>query len=152
MNIIQASVFFEKLLEESENKREIKVYRSFIAILSNLKSRDLTEEELFLIENEIKVLNLRSYPKNKRKYFGKKLNVFKAYLKAEFSLISEGYYTSLGMGLGMCFGVAIGSSLGGSGTSMGIAIGMAIGLVIGRTKDVEAEKQNRVLKTKNTDF
>lgn len=152
MNIIQALDFFEKLLKASDNKREIKIYRNFITILSNLKDRNLTEDQLLSIENEIKTLKLRSYPKNKRKYFGKKLNAFKGYLKNEFSLISEGYYTSLGMGLGMCFGVAIGSSLGDSGTSTGIAIGMAIGLVIGRAKDVEAKKQNRVLKTKSTDF
>ena len=148
MNIIQASVFFEKLLKKTNGKREQKVYKSFIAILTNLKSRNFTEEELLSIEDELKKLKLNSNLKNKRAFFRKKLNVFKAYLKAEFSLISEGYYTSLGMGLGMCFGVAIGSSLGLSGTSTGLAVGMAIGLAIGRTKDIEAEKQNRVLKIK----
>jgi len=148
MNIIQASDFFEKLLGETDKKREIKIYRNFITILSNLKSRDLTEDQLLSIENELKILKLRSYPENKRKYFSKKLNAFKEYLKEAFSLISEGYYTAIGMSLGMCFGVAFGTSFGSSGTSMGLAIGMLIGLVIGRAKDLEAEKQNRVLRTK----
>lgn len=148
MNIIEASSFFEKLLKETDNKREIKIYRSFITILSNLKSRDLADNKLLSIENELKILNLKAYPENKRKYFSKKLNAFKGYLNEEFSLISDGYYTAIGMSLGMCFGVAIGTSFGASGTSMGLALGMLIGLAIGRTKDLEAEKQNRVLRTK----
>lgn len=150
MTIIEASNFFEELLKEAKNKREIRVYKSFSAILSNLKGRDLTEEELLSIENELKTLDLKLNLENKRKYFSKKLSAFKAYLKEEFSLITEGYYTAIGMSLGMCFGVAIGTSFGAPGTSIGIAFGMLIGLAIGRTKDMEAEKQNRVLKTKIT--
>lgn len=100
------------------------------------------------IENELKILNLKSNPESKRKYFGKKLNDFKAYLKKEFSLIPYGYYTGIGMSLEMCFGVAIGASFGTSNISIGLVIGMLIGLVIGRAKDQEAEKQNRVLKTR----
>ena len=62
MNIIEATEFLNKLLKETKNKREVKVYKDFIAILSNLKSRDLTEEQLLLIEDEIKILNLKSNP------------------------------------------------------------------------------------------
>ena len=69
-------------------------------------------------------------------------------VKEEFSLISEGYYTALGMSLGMCFGVAIGAGFGGASVSVGVSLGMLIGLVIGRTKDVEAEKQNSQMKQK----
>ena len=148
MNITEALGFFEKLQQETDNKREIKIYRSFITILSSLKSRDLSDDQLLSIENEIKTLNLGGYPKNKRKYFGKNLNVFKAYLKKEFSLIPEGYYTAIGMSLGMCFGVAIGTSFGSLGVSSGLAFGMLIGLLIGKTKDSEAKKQNLVLGTK----
>ena len=148
MTIIEASNFFEKLLKEANNKRELRVYKGFNTILSNLTSRNLTEDELLSIETKLNKLNLNSNPTNKRKYYSKKLNIFKAYLKEEFSLISEGYYTALGMSLGMCFGVAIGAGFGGASVSVGVSLGMLIGLVIGRTKDVEAEKQNRVLKTK----
>ncbi len=112
MTIIEASSFFEKLLKEANNKREIRVYKSFNTILLNLRNRDLTEDELMSIETELKKLDLKSNPENKRKYFSKKLSAFKAYLKEEFSLITEGYYTVLGMSLGMCFGVAIGTSFG----------------------------------------
>ena len=152
MTIIEASNFFKGLLKEAKSKREIRVYKSFNTILSNLKSRDLTEDELLSIEKELNTLKIKANPVNKRKYFSKKLSAFKAYLKEEFSLIPEGYYTAIGMSLGMCFGVAIGTSFGASSTSIGLAMGMLIGLAIGRIKDMEAEKQNRVLETKITNL
>lgn len=111
MSIIDTTEIFEKLLKETNKKQETKVYKGFIVILANLKSRDLTEGQLLLIEDEIKILNLNSNPKNKRRHFSKKLTVFKQFLRDEFLLISEGYYTAIGLSLGMCFGVAIGTSL-----------------------------------------
>ena len=149
MTINDTINFFESLLTQTDKKSEIKVYENFIAILSNLKNRELTIEQLQSIEEELETLDLKSNPENKKRYFSKKLNEFKKYLKDELSLISEGYYTAIGMSLGMSFGVAIGASFGGStGIALGISIGMLIGLVIGRNKDAEAEKQGRVLKTK----
>ncbi|MFT4696926.1 MAG: hypothetical protein ACI9SJ_000042 [Flavobacteriaceae bacterium] len=151
MTIIEASQFFKRVLKETDNKREIKVYNSFIDILSNLKTRDLTEEQFLLINNEIKTLNLKSNPENKRRFFNKKLTIFKRFLKDNFSLITEGYYTTLGISLGMSFGVAIGASFGEStGIAIGISMGMLIGSAIGRNKDLEAEKNNRVLKNKRS--
>ena len=150
MTITETTQFFEKLLKQTDRKREIRVYKGFMTILTNLKNRKLSEGQVFLIENELKTFALKSNPKNKRSYYSKQLNVFKEFLKAEFSLISEGYYTAIGMSLGMCFGVAIGTSFGASGNSIGLAMGMFIGLIIGRHKDMEAEKENRVLKTKGS--
>lgn len=148
MNIIEAIHFFERLLSETQNKHELKIYKNFIILLSNLKNRNFNETELLSLEDKLKSLNLNLNTENKIKYFSKKLIEFRAYLKAEFSLISNGYYTAIGMSLGMCFGVAIGASFGASGISIGISLGMLIGLVIGRIKDMDAEKQNRVLRTK----
>jgi len=148
MSIIKTMEIFEKLIEQTNTKREQKVYQGFITILTNLNNRDLTAAQIERVEDELKSLNLIANPENKRRYYSKKLTNFKQFLKNEFSLISEGYYTAIGMSLGMCFGVAIGTSIGNSGTSMGLAIGILTGLVIGRLKDQEAEKQHRVLKTK----
>jgi hypothetical protein len=150
MTIIETTQFFEKQLKQTDRRREIKVYKAFITILTNLKSRDLSEGQLSIVESEIKTFKLNSNPKNKRRYFSKMLNKFTQFLKTEFSFISEGHYTAIGMSLGMCFGVAIGTSFGASGNAMGLALGMIIGLAIGRYKDMEAEKENRVLKTKGS--
>lgn len=146
MTIIDTIVFFERLLKGTTKKREAKVYKNFIGILSGLETRDFLEEELQTIQSKIESLDLKSNAENKRNYYAKKLQVFKTFLKKEFSLITEGYYMSLGIGLGLCFGVAIGTSFGPQGSSMGVSLGMLIGLVIGRAKDLEAEKDNRVLK------
>jgi len=149
MTINNTISFFESLLNKTNKKSEIKIYKDFITILSNLKYRELTEQQYHSIEKELDSLKLKSNPNKKKRYFGKQLNEFKKYLKDELSLISEGYYAAIGIGLGMSFGVAIGASFGESiGIALGISFGMIIGLVIGRNKDIEAEKQGRVLKTK----
>jgi hypothetical protein len=145
MTITETKEFFKILIKESQSKREIRVFRNFIGTLSSLKAIGLTNEQLLLIEDEIEVLNLETYPTNKRRFFSKKLSIFQEFLKAEFSLISKNYYTSLGMVLGMCFGVALGTSFGFTGTSSGLVIGMLFGLAIGYFKDKEAEKNNKVL-------
>ena len=148
MTIHHPLTFFESLLKRTDKKSEMKVYKNFIAILSALNNRELTEQQYLSIEKELDNLKLNSNPENKKRYFSKKLNEFKKYLKDELSLVSEGFYTAIGMSMGMSFGVAIGASFGEStGIALGISIGMLIGLAIGRKKDAEAEKQGRVLKT-----
>lgn len=146
MNIQNTTDFFKNELKKVTNKREIKVYKSFISILTSIENKDFTEDQLSIIEKGIKSLDLKSNPTHKRKFYSKKLSIFKQFLKNEFSLISEGYYTAIGMSLGMSFGVALGTSFGVTGNSLGLVIGMAIGLAIGRHKDQEAEAQNKVLK------
>ena len=149
MTINDAINFFESLLKRTDKKSEIKIYKDFITILSNLKYRELTEQQYQSIEKELKVLDLKSNFENKKRHFSKKLTAFKKYLKEELSLISEGYYTAICMSMGMCFGVAIGASFGEStGIGLGVSFGMLIGLTIGRVMDAEAKKQGRVLKTK----
>jgi len=148
MTINNTIIFFESLLKRTDKKSEIKIYKDFITILSNLKYRELTEQQYQSIEKELKVLDLKSNFENKKRHFSKKLTAFKKYLKEELSLISEGYYTTFGMSLGMSLGVAIGASFWEStGIALGISLGMLIGLAIGRNKDAEAKKEGRVLKT-----
>ena len=148
MTINDTIKFFESLLIQTNKKSEIRIYENFIAILSDLKNKDLSDEQLQSIEVELDNLKLKSNPENKKRYFSKKLAEIKKYLKDKLSLISEGYYTAIGIGLGMSFGIAMGASFGEStGITLGISFGMIIGLVIGRYKDAEAEKQGRVMKT-----
>ena len=110
----------------------------------------MTEIEIQSIETFLSQLELTILPKYKRIYFRRKLRKFKEYLIEEFSLITKGHYATLGIGLGMTFGVAIGASVFGeaSGVSTGMMFGMFLGFIIGRYKDLEAEKENRVLKIK----
>ena len=150
MTIHNAIQLFEKLLSETSNKSEIKNYEKFIYILNALKSKTFTANEMQAIETELVRLNLESNPDNKRKFFKKRLSEFEGYLKETCSMVSKGYYTSLGMGLGSSFGIVFGvvflSRIERSlGITFGIIIGMVVGLLIGRYLDNQADSENKVL-------
>ena len=150
MNINEASGFFKSLITETDKKSEIRVYEKFIGILSDLKNRKLTEKQLKSIEEELDTLKIKANPENRKKYFNQKLTEFKKYLKAQFSFISEGYYTGIGMSLGMSFGVAFGAAFRNDlGITYGLISGMLVGLIIGAVMDSKAKKEGRVLKLKH---
>lgn len=149
MTINNTINIFEGLKSQTQKKSEIKIYKEFIGILIALENREMTEVEIQSIETFLSQLKLTNLPKNKRKYFRKKLRVFKEYLKEEFSLITKGYYATMGTGIGMTFGILIGAAFFqvGSGVSIGMMLGMFLGMIVGRYMDSEAEKENRVLET-----
>ena len=149
MTITKTITFFEDLTTKSDKKSEIKIYTLFIFILKDLISKELTERRYQNIENELDRLELKSAQENKKRYFRKKLNVFKRYLQTDFSFVTEGYYMAIGMTLGMSFGLVFGTSLNEAlGVSMGLGLGMIIGIVIGSQMDAKAKREGRVLRTK----
>lgn len=150
MKLQEASNYFESLTKRTTNKSELKIYEKFIHALSELNSRELSEDEIQSIEAELDRLNLESNPENGKKYFKKSLTKFENYLKDAFSLTTKGYYTNLYGGLGLSFGLLFGVVfLSGwersLGISLGLIIGMVIGLIIGRSMDVKAIREGRVL-------
>ena len=146
MTTDEANKFLITLKSQTTKKSELKVYDDFIQTLTKLSKRDLSIENIISIESKLDELKLKSNDRNKKKHFRKALNSFKEYLKKEFSLVSKGYYTAIGMSLGMCFGVAFGSAIQQAiGTSSGLIFGMLIGLVIGVIMDNKAEKEGIVL-------
>ena len=145
MKLNAAADLFKSLIAETNHKSEIKVYENFIGILTDLNNRKLNENQLESMEEKLDLLDLKANPENRKKYYRRKLNEFKKFLKEEFSLISEGYHTAVGIALGVAFGAAFGSMFG---MGVGVALGMVIGLVIGATMDSVAKKQNRVLNPK----
>jgi len=151
MTLNEASTILRGLIAQTDKKSELKVYRNFLAVLTSLLNRELEEEDIRSIEEELESLKLNEYSGKRRIYMKRKLNVFKKFLMNHLSLISDGYYTAIGMILGMCFGVAFGSAFSeGSGITIGVSIGMLIGIVIGQNMDSHAEKEGRVLKTSLT--
>ena len=150
MTINKATEIIERLLFETSNKREIKVYKKFIQLLNGLKNKTFSEDEIQSIEKKLDQLNLESNPKNRKKYFKKTLNEFEEYLKATFSLIVKGHYATLYSGLGISFGILFGvvflSSFEQSlGITFGMIIGMVIGSLIGRSMDTKAETEGKTL-------
>lgn len=150
MTLDDACNFFESLHTETTKKNEIKIYKKFLDILTKLKSRELSKDEIHSIEAELDRLNLESNPENSIKYFKKSLRTFEKYLKDTLFLTSKSYYTSLYGGLGMSFGILFGVVFLSSwerslGISLGIIAGWFIGLTIGQSLDAKAMSEGRVL-------
>ena len=150
MTLKEAYNFFESLKTETTKKYEIKVYEKFLHILTELKNRAFSKDEIHSIETELDRLNLKSNPENRKKYFKKAHSKFEKYLKETFSLTTKEYYQKLygGLGLlfGLLFGVAILSNLERSlGISLGMIGGMVVGSLIGRHMDAQAEAAGNML-------
>ena len=150
MTLQAAYNFFESLKTETNKKYEIKVYEKFLHILSELKIREFSKEEIQSIETELESLNSKSNPENRKKYFKKALSKFEKYLKDTFSLTSKGYYTNTSVSLGILFGVVFGVLIGerfekSLGVSFGICMGLFIGAYIGRRRDAQAKAAGNML-------
>ena len=150
MTLQEAYNFFESLKTETTKKSEIKVYEKFLHILSELKIRALSQNEIHSIETELDSLNLESNLENRKNHFKKALTKFEKYLKDTFTLTTKGYYTERSIGYGVLFGVVAGVLFGerfekSLGLSLGISIGMLIGAFIGRHMDSQAKAAGNML-------
>ena len=146
MKIHQASRIIEDKLEKSVNKSEKKTYHKLLGVLTHLKGRDLSEEQVRSIEEKIDELKLFTYGESTPKETKRSSAEFTKFVSDYLSLISEGHFTALGVSLGVAFGAAIHSVSGHSlDLGTGIGIGIAIGAAIGIFMDREAERKNQVL-------
>ena len=149
MKIVEAKIFFESLKNNTDKKSELKIYESFIGILSDLKNKKLTTEQLQSNEEELDILDFKADVKNREKYYAQKLERFKKYLRVNLSIVSQGYYSTLSISLGIAFGAAFGVVFDESiGITYGVSLGLVLGIIIGKLLDLNAEKKNRVLKIK----
>jgi len=150
MTIQEAYNFFESLKTETTKKSEIKIYEKFLHILTELKIREFSKDEIQSIEAELDRLNLESNLANNKKDLNKRLTAFKEYLKNKHSLITVGYYTGVGVSMGAAFGIVAGIVFGerfekSLGLAVGISIGMLIGVIIGRSMDAKAKSEGRMI-------
>jgi len=150
MTLQEAHNFFESLKNKTTKKTEVKVYEKFIHMLTELKKREFSIEEIQSIETELDRLNLKSAAENRKKHFKKIFNRFSKFLKETFSITPRGHYTYLGISLGTSFGVLFGIViLSGFERSLGISIGLItgllIGMIIGQSMDARAIREGNVL-------
>lgn len=152
MKIKETLIFFLNLKNESVEKAEIKIYDKYIGILSDLKNRDLTQNQIEAIETELENLNLNAEPDNRKKDYKQKLFNFRELLKDKLYLVSEGYYAGIGAGIGIVLGsifsMLFQSILSAYSLLIGINGGMILGMILGGFRDSEAKRQGRVLITK----
>lgn len=152
MNISEASSLYQKLLAQSTRKSDQKLFTRGKKNFDNLQKRSFSNEQMQSIHDTLDTLKLHEGG-SKASSHRKKLTKFTNFLKKEFSLVTKGYYASLGLvlgmsmgtGLGVGFGAAFGATGVSSGLAIGIGFGMAIGIVFGNMKDAQAKKEGRVL-------
>lgn len=150
MTLKEATNFFEILVKQSSNKKDIKRYQNFIDVLNKLETRDFSEDQLRSLEEKLDSLNLRIDQATDRKVLKRVIEEFKKYLKDTYSLTTVGYYTNKCVVMGMLFGVVAGVLIGerfgkSMGISLGISIGMIIGAGIGRHLDAKALAEGNVI-------
>lgn len=150
MTVKNAINLFNRLVSETPKKSEIKVYRDFIKILTNIENRNFSKAEVQSIEKELDTLALNIKNTNEIKHFKKSLQRFKKYLKDTFSLITNGYYTNLsitfGASIGLLFGVIFLSSLDRSlGISLGTSVGTLIGIITASYLEFQAKTSGKLI-------
>lgn len=149
MTIQEAYTFFEGLKNETTQNSESKIHNEFLSILSKLKIREFSIDEIQSIETELASMDLESNQMTNKKHLNKRLKEFKDYLKEVHALLPGGYYTSIGISLGVAFGVVAGVVFGersekSLGLSLGISVGILVGLFIGRHLDSKAKLEGKV--------
>ncbi len=150
MTLQESKNLFERLKNETTKKSEIKIYEKFLHILTELKAREFSKDEIQSLETKLDSLNLESGSENNIKFFKKAISDFAKFLKDTFSLTPKEYYTKLYGGLGLSFGLLFGTVFLSSwerslGISMGLIFGMMIGALIGRNLDAKAMAEGRVI-------
>jgi hypothetical protein len=146
MKISEAITFLKQTEKNLEKKSQKKHYNTFIAILTDLQTKELEEQQFLSIEKQLDNLKLSS--KISHRELKRNFSKLQQFLKVKYSLTEEGHFTSLGIALGMCFGIAFGAIIERYiGASIGMTIGMLIGIAIGKTMDSRAEIHGRALKT-----
>ena len=150
MTIKKAIDLFNRLVSETTNKREIRVYSDFIEILNKLEKREFAKAEMDSIERKLDELKLNRATPNKKRHFKRALQQFKSYLNESFSLVSKGYYINLGLTYGPAIGLLVGVFLlsnmeRSTGISVGIAVGAAIGLVVASYLEAQAKTSGNLI-------
>ena len=138
----------EDLLSQTTKKSEIQLYEKFLHILSALKNREFSKDEMHSIERELE--SLKSNPEDQKKQVKKVASESEHFLIDSFDLTPKGYYTNTGLILGSSIGVFSGivalSIFDWSlSVSLGISLGSLIGLIIGHNMDFKAKATGNLL-------
>ncbi|TRX16645.1 hypothetical protein FNW25_14930 [Flavobacterium franklandianum] len=145
----------KKLIERtniSENSKDSNAYEQLGKLLNSIEIKELPDETVDLINNEIEQINSIS---DIDKYFVKaikeKENGVIKLIEKKHKIAPKNYYRKLWMILGMSIfgipmGVAFGLSIGNLGMlGIGLPIGMAIGIGVGSSMDKKAFNEGRQL-------
>jgi hypothetical protein len=135
-----------------QNEKLIKNYIQFENLLNELKTRQLPDEIITHINNEISLINTTSASeKDLAKQISKSQSGILKLIEKELKLVPKNHYRNLWLPLGMStFGLPLGVVFGLSLNNMaflgiGLPIGMAFGVALGTALDNKAEKNGTQL-------
>jgi len=133
------------------DKKLAKKYAEFDKLIDELKKKEIPEEIVNRINQDIEELNTLSgsnsdFLKQLRKVQSGVLKLVEKELKLVIKNHYRNMWLGIGVALGVPFGVAFGTSLGNMAfIGIGIPIGMAIGIAIGTSMDTNAQKNGKQL-------
>lgn len=146
-------------IKKLSNKQDIstdnklsRIYSQFGELLNELKKKDLNQNVVTFINENVDYLNLSTLNGSQlAKLVKQKQTAILKQVEKEHKIVSKNYYRTIWMlfgmsGIGLPIGVAYGLSIGNIGLlGLGIPIGMAIGLAIGVSLDKKAFIEGRQL-------
>ena len=134
------------------NTRLHRKYIQFEKLLNELKTKELTNEIVRSINEDIIQLNAIT---NSEKELGKQLRKIQAkilkIIEKELKLVTKNHYRNTWLALGMsAFGIPLGVAFGASFGNMafigiGLPIGMTIGMAVGTGMDKKASERGKQL-------
>lgn len=145
-DLMGSIILLKKLLSKTKEKSEIRTFNKFITLLTNLKEKELTNEQNQILEEYLKYLELDKIPTFKNELFKKKLKEFIKFIKRKMKFVPSGYYTALGIFFVVPF--VIGFSLANEITifnKLVVILPTFLLIVIGIWMDMRIKKQNRAL-------
>jgi hypothetical protein len=136
----------------STDNKLSRIYSQFSELLNELKKKDLNQNVVTFINENVDYLNLSTLNGSQlAKLVKQKQTAILKQVEKEHKIVSKNYYRTIWMlfgmsGIGLPIGVAYGLSIGNIGLlGLGIPIGMAIGLAIGVSLDKKAFIEGRQL-------
>lgn len=139
-------IFLKKQLSKTTKQSEIITFKRFIAVLSNLKDKELNNEQLNAIESYIKYLELEKIPSFSNEIFKEKLKKFNSFLKIKLRLVPTNQYKTYSIYLVVPFVVAF---ISNSKVDINIKIGVVLAgillFIIGVIIDAKIKKDGRSL-------
>jgi len=144
---------FEKLKTRPElggNPKLEKAYFQFERLLDELTKKELPDEIVNSINDEIEALNsIAESGKILKKEIRKRQSGIIRLIEKKLKIVPKNYYRNMWLALGMAaFGIPLGVALGTSLDNMaflgvGLPIGLAIGIGVGTSMDQKAAREGR---------
>jgi len=139
-------IILKRQLSKTNKKSETRTLKKFIAILTEMKKKDLAQEQLDAIESYIQYLELEKIPSYSNELFKQKLSKFKKYLRTKLRFVPNNYYTNIGASFAIPFALGFILPYGISLTNIiVIIIPVLFLIVVGLLLDVRIKKQERSL-------